>query len=89
MWLACRNCGFKKKAERKQVYFNATKKRSQRRLDLVDPDICSDPTVARAMVGCGECGAGEAVFFMDPSTDKDADMALIFICTNCKHKWLQ
>ncbi len=88
--LVCRNCGFKREAKSGQVYYNATKKRSQRRLDLVDPDICFDPTVSKnKSVTCTQCGGGEAVFFMGPSTGKDADMALIFLCTACKHKWLQ
>ena len=55
--------------------------------------VCStgfDPTVSKnKTVACNQCGAGEAVFFMGPSTGKDADMALIFLCTACKHKWLQ
>lgn len=90
LWLACRNCGFKKSAKSGLVYFNAAKKMSQRRLDLVDPDICFDPTVSKnKTVNCGHCGAGEAVFFMGPSTGKDADMALIFLCTACKHKWME
>ena len=51
--------------------------------------MAKDPTLPHATgIECVSCGHDEAVFFQAPMKGDEA-MKLIFMCTECAHRWLQ
>lgn len=46
-----------------------------------------DPTLPRANKSCPKCQADKPVYFFDPSFFPKA-MKLIFLCSECGHKWV-
>jgi len=59
------------------------------KLDLLDSEIVQDPTLQRTnKTECPNCDHNEAVFFMARSGGTNSDMALVFLCVQCKHKWI-
>jgi DNA-directed RNA polymerase subunit M/transcription elongation factor TFIIS len=56
-------------------------------LAKVKPDVLADPTLQREKVECKRCGHGEAAFFQVPTTAQDERLRIIFVCTECAHKW--
>lgn len=57
-------------------------------VDLVEQDVVNDPTLSRdENKVCEKCGQKGCVFFQAHGDDDDA-MALIFMCINCKQKWI-
>lgn len=50
--------------------------------------IADDPTLARSSkANCLNCGHNVAVFFQSSIAQSDS-LALIFVCCNCGHKWV-
>ena len=74
------------------VYQMRIKKEAKSKLDSVDPDVIYDPTLPRTndpkKKVCPQCSYYQAVFFQADSGHKDSDMALVSVCTRCKHKWI-
>ena len=57
-------------------------------VELVEQDVVNDPTLSRdENKVCEKCGEKGCVFFQAHGDDDDA-MALIFMCINCKQKWI-
>ena len=90
LMMVCKNCEFKEETDNKVVYRNEMIASSQSKLELVDTALVGDPTLPRTdQANCPNCGEHVAVFFMSgQSQGTDSDMALIFICTACTHKWV-
>jgi DNA-directed RNA polymerase II subunit RPB9 len=89
--LKCKICSYTCDADSAVVYVNKMKKDAENRLDMLDTDMASDPTLPRTFdTRCPKCKGKEAVFFMSRSGGKDSDMGLVFLCANdaCLHKWL-
>jgi DNA-directed RNA polymerase II subunit RPB9 len=58
-------------------------------LHTVPSAVSDDPTLARSQnAACENCGHHEAVFFQSDTGQSDS-LALIFVCCNCDHKWVQ
>ena len=57
-------------------------------IEHVKQDVVNDPTLSRdENKVCEKCGEKGCVFFQAHGDDDDA-MALIFMCINCKQKWI-
>mmetsp|Transcript_4456 Transcript_4456/g.10799 ORF Transcript_4456/g.10799 Transcript_4456/m.10799 type:complete len:161 (-) Transcript_4456:41-523(-) len=86
---ACRLCRYTEHAEDQPlIYRYDLKKEVGNILHTVPSAVSDDPTLARSQnANCANCGNNEAVFFMSDSTQSDS-LALIFVCCNCDHKWV-
>ena len=84
---ACRLCRYKEAApDQPLIYRNEMKKEVGNILHTVPSAVSDDPTLARSQkANCANCGHHEAVFCMIPQADS---LALIFVCCNCDHKWV-
>lgn len=87
---ACKLCHYTEVAEGQPlVYRNEKKKEVKNILHTVPSAISDDPTLARTTkANCENCGHNEAVFFQSSIAQNDS-LALIFVCCNCDHKWVQ
>jgi len=55
----------------------------------INPDVVDDVALPRTReVRCDACGHHEAVFFTSP-VRRGAGLRLVFVCTSCRHDWLQ
>lgn len=86
---ACRLCRYTEEAPGcPLVYRNEKKKEVKNILHTVPSAISDDPTLARTQkANCENCGNQEAVFFQSSIAQSDS-LALIFVCCNCDHKWV-
>mmetsp|Transcript_30573 Transcript_30573/g.65602 ORF Transcript_30573/g.65602 Transcript_30573/m.65602 type:complete len:161 (-) Transcript_30573:358-840(-) len=86
---ACRLCRYTEFAPGMPlIYRFDLKKEVGNILHTVPSAVSDDPTLARSQnANCANCGNNEAVFFMSDSTQSDS-LALIFVCCNCDHKWV-
>ena len=86
---ACRLCHYKEPApDQPLIYRNERKKEVGNILHTVPASISDDPTLARTQkANCSNCGHNEAVFFQSDAAQSDS-LALIFVCCNCDHKWV-
>ena len=86
---ACRLCRYTEEAVGQPlVYRNEKKKEVKNILHTVPSAISDDPTLARTQkANCENCGNQEAVFFQSSIAQSDS-LALIFVCCNCDHKWV-
>lgn len=99
LMFVCKSCGneeFNPRANvagmRENIVFqDVIKKEAEMRVDAVDSAVVFDPTLPRTNTPgesvCPACGHYQAVFFQ-ADAGKDADMALVFVCTSCRHKWM-
>ena len=87
---ACKLCHYtEESAGQPLVYRNEKKKEVKNILHTVPSAISDDPTLARTTkANCENCGHNEAVFFQSSVAQSDS-LALIFVCCNCDHKWVQ
>ena len=87
---ACKLCHYTEEAAGQPlVYRNEKKKEVKNILHTVPSAISDDPTLARTTkANCENCGHNEAVFFQSSVAQSDS-LALIFVCCNCDHKWVQ
>ena len=89
----CKSCGNEEdtrsnKGDQNVVFRNNFKASVVTKLESIDPEVIHDPTLPRTNgIACGNCGSSEAVFFQ-ADTGRDNSMKLVFVCTNCKHKWM-
>jgi DNA-directed RNA polymerase II subunit RPB9 len=84
----CKTCNAVENTDKRLVYKNQLKKKAETRLEAVDSAVAQDPTLPRTFdANCPNCSGKEAVFFQQES-GRDSDMALIFLCVQCKHLWL-
>jgi DNA-directed RNA polymerase II subunit RPB9 len=86
---ACRLCRYNEDApDQPLVYRNERKKEIGNILHTVPSAVSDDPTLARSnKIHCTNCGHNEAVFFQSDVAQSDS-LALIFVCCNCDHKWM-
>jgi DNA-directed RNA polymerase II subunit RPB9 len=86
---ACRLCRYVESApDQPLIYRNERKKEVGNILHTVPSSISDDPTLARSQkANCANCGRHEAVFFQSDVAQSDS-LALIFVCCNCGHKWV-
>ena len=86
---ACRLCKFTESAaDQPLIYRNVLKKEVGNILHTVPSAIKDDPTLARSQnAKCSNCNHHEAVFFQSDIAQSDS-LALIFVCCNCEHKWV-
>jgi len=86
---ACRLCRYTEGApDQPLIYRYDLKKEVGNILHTVPSAVSDDPTLARSQnANCANCGNSEAVFFMSDATQSDS-LALIFVCCNCDHKWV-
>mmetsp|Transcript_8245 Transcript_8245/g.10798 ORF Transcript_8245/g.10798 Transcript_8245/m.10798 type:complete len:152 (+) Transcript_8245:129-584(+) len=86
----CRLCRHMEDAsDQPLVYRNQRKKEVGNILHTVPSAISDDPTLARSQKEhCTNCGHHEAVFFQSDVAQADS-LALIFVCCNCDHKWVE
>mmetsp|Transcript_23310 Transcript_23310/g.43281 ORF Transcript_23310/g.43281 Transcript_23310/m.43281 type:complete len:165 (+) Transcript_23310:207-701(+) len=86
---ACRLCRYTEAApDQPLIYRYDLKKEVGNILHTVPSAVSDDPTLARSQnANCANCGHHEAVFFMSDVTQSDS-LALIFVCCNCDHKWV-
>lgn len=86
---ACRLCRYTEQApDQPLIYRNEMKKEVGNILHTVPSAVSDDPTLARSQTTiCGNCGHNEAVFFQSDIAQSDS-LALIFVCCNCDHKWV-
>jgi DNA-directed RNA polymerase II subunit RPB9 len=86
---ACRLCRYTEDAaDQPLVYRNERKKEVGNILHTVPSAVSDDPTLARSnKAHCTNCGHNEAVFFQSDVAQSDS-LALIFVCCNCDHKWM-
>jgi DNA-directed RNA polymerase II subunit RPB9 len=86
---ACRLCRYTELApDQPLIYRFDLKKEVGNILHTVPSAVSDDPTLARSQnANCTNCGHNEAVFFMSDTTQSDS-LALIFVCCNCDHKWV-
>ena len=86
---ACRRCQYSEQSDNPLIFRNVIKKEVKNALHNVPSAVSDDPTLARSQtVSCDNCGHHEAVFFMSGTGQSDS-LALIFVCCNCDHKWVQ
>lgn len=85
---ACRLCRYTEESNQKMIYRNQLKKEVGNVLNNVPSAVSDDPTLARSFdAQCENCGHNVAVFFQ-PSDARSDTLALIFVCCNCDHKWV-
>jgi len=86
---ACRLCPYTEPAPNQPlIYRNDLKKEVGNILHTVPSAISDDPTLARTQnANCANCNHHEAVFFQSDIAQADS-LALIFVCCNCDHKWV-
>ncbi|KAG7356046.1 RNA polymerases M/15 Kd subunit [Nitzschia inconspicua] len=86
---ACRLCRYTEAApDQPLIYRFDLKKEVGNILHTVPSAVSDDPTLARSTnANCANCGNNEAVFFMSDVAQSDS-LALIFVCCNCDHKWV-
>lgn len=86
---ACRLCPYTEPApDQPLIYRNEMKKEVGNILHTVPSAVSDDPTLARSQkANCSNCGHNEAVFFQSDIAQSDS-LALIFVCCNCDHKWV-
>lgn len=86
----CRLCRHVEDAsDQPLVYRNEKKKEVGNILHTVPSAISEDPCLARSQKeNCANCGHHEAVFFQSDVAQSDS-LALIFVCCNCDHKWVE
>lgn len=86
---ACRLCRYTEPAgDQPLIYRNDLKKEAGNILHTVPSAISDDPTLARSQnTTCANCNHNEAVFFQSDIAQADS-LALIFVCCNCDHKWV-
>jgi DNA-directed RNA polymerase II subunit RPB9 len=86
---ACRLCRYTEPApDQPLIYRYDLKKEVGNILHTVPSAVSDDPTLARSQnANCPNCGSNEAVFFMSDVAQSDS-LALIFVCCNCDHKWV-
>ena len=86
---ACRLCRYTEAApEQSLIYRNELKKEVGNILHTVPSAVADDPTLARSQnAKCANCNHHEAVFFQSDIAQADS-LALIFVCCNCGHKWV-
>jgi DNA-directed RNA polymerase II subunit RPB9 len=85
---ACRYDDFVEDATNPMIYQNNLVAEVQNQLAIVKDDVIDDPTLQRSYSeDCEKCHHNEAVFFQ-VHQGIQAKLALIFVCTNCKHKWM-
>lgn len=86
---ACRLCRYTEPAtDAPLIYRNERKKEVGNILHTVPSAVSDDPTLARStQANCANCGHHEAVFFQSDTQQSDS-LALIFVCCNCDHKWV-
>lgn len=85
----CNTCKTSKVSKNPCVQLKVLKKNAATSLDLIDTDLVDDKTLPRKKGGkCEKCEHDESVSFMPGTGGKDSDMAMVFICTSCRHKWL-
>ena len=87
---ACRLCQYSEVSASPLIYRNQLKKEVKNVLHTVPSAVSDDPTLPRSHnVNCEACGHNEAVFFQSDSSFLGSDsLALIFVCSNCSHKWV-
>ena len=87
---SCRLCRYSEDARGALIYRNAIKKELGNVLSTVPTAVSDDPTLPRSQnASCMNCGHHEAVFFQSDTSDIRSDsLALIFVCCNCRHKWV-
>mmetsp|Transcript_34620 Transcript_34620/g.72041 ORF Transcript_34620/g.72041 Transcript_34620/m.72041 type:complete len:158 (-) Transcript_34620:277-750(-) len=86
----CRLCRHVEDAnDQPLVYRNQKKKEVGNILHTVPSAVSDDPTLARSQKeNCANCGHHEAVFFQSDVAQADS-LALVFVCCNCDHKWVE
>ena len=87
---SCRLCRYSEDARGALIYRNAIKKELGNVLSTVPTAVSDDPTLPRSQnASCMNCGHHEAVFFQSDTSDIRSDsLALLFVCCNCRHKWV-
>jgi len=87
---SCRLCRYTEEATQSLIYRNVLKKEVGNVLHTVPSAVSDDPTLARSQnASCENCGHNEAVFFQsDTNAAQNDSLALIFVCCNCDHKWV-
>mmetsp|Transcript_20879 Transcript_20879/g.67254 ORF Transcript_20879/g.67254 Transcript_20879/m.67254 type:complete len:122 (-) Transcript_20879:72-437(-) len=71
------------------VYENRIKKEVSTRLESINAEVVNDPTLQRSRNNkCENCGNKEAVLFQAESGVTAKSLSLIFVCCNCRHKWV-
>lgn len=86
---ACRLCQYSEESQNPLIFRNVIKKEVKNVLHTVPSAVSDDPTLARSQnAACENCGHHEAVFFQSDTGQSDS-LALIFVCCNCDHKWVQ
>ena len=86
----CKQCDFTEESTEPCVFKVSYKAEMMHRsiLNLVEDDVIDDPTLSRdENKECEKCHQRGCVFFQAHGDGDDA-MALIFMCTHCKHKWI-
>mmetsp|Transcript_29074 Transcript_29074/g.40717 ORF Transcript_29074/g.40717 Transcript_29074/m.40717 type:complete len:167 (-) Transcript_29074:153-653(-) len=85
---ACRLCRYSEVSSNPLIFRNLIKKEVKNVLTTIPSAVSDDPTLARSQnANCENCGHHEAVFFQSDSARTDT-LALIFVCCNCDHKWV-
>mmetsp|Transcript_31627 Transcript_31627/g.36904 ORF Transcript_31627/g.36904 Transcript_31627/m.36904 type:complete len:149 (-) Transcript_31627:276-722(-) len=86
---ACRLCNYREESDNPLIFRNIIKKEVKNALHTVPSAVSDDPTLPRSQNAiCENCGHHEAVFFQSDTGQSDS-LALIFVCCNCDHKWVQ
>lgn len=85
---SCRLCRYSEGSQFPLIYRNILKKEVKNVLTTIPSAVSDDPTLARSHnANCENCGHNVAVFFQSNSARTDT-LALIFVCCNCDHKWV-
>jgi DNA-directed RNA polymerase II subunit RPB9 len=67
---------------------SAIKKEVGNILQNIPGSVRDDPTLPKSKKAhCGNCGHNEAVF-LHTDTGQTDSLALVFVCCNCEHKWV-